>query len=248
MTSIAHDRPIDLAVGIESMGMSIEGDWTVPLRPRGAVLILNGAGNSRFGRRNRQVARALYDDGFATLLLDLLSQDEEREDGLTGALRLDVDLLAGRVASATHWVMEETEVGHLPIGYLASGVASAAALVAASRSPGDVNAIVSHGGRPDLAGIRLHKVEAPTLLVVGAADTRGIELNRWTLRRLNCEKGMVTVPNATHRLDEPGALDAMGRLAGSWFKHTMKPLPPLGAKRSILSIDLTERPLGGIAS
>lgn len=243
MTAISHDRPIDQPVVITSGSASIEGDWTVPLRPRGTVIIANSAGCSRFARGNRDVARHLYDDGFATLLVDLLSHDEEREDALTGALRLDVDMLAGRLVAATEWVKEETEVAHLPVGYLASGVASAAALVADTQSPGQVDAIVSRGGRPDLAGIRLHKVAPPVLLIAGAADLQNLELNRWALRRLNCEKHLVSVPKATIRFEEPGTFAAMTDHAASWFKRVMK-LPRPVDTRSIFSMSWTEKKLG----
>lgn len=247
MTGIAHDRPIDRSVSVESAGASVEADWTVPLHPRGVILVLSGAGCSRFSRRNRQVAHALYDDGFATLLIDLLNNDEEREDELTAALRLDVDMLAERVTAATRWVKADVDVGHLPIGYVASGVASAAALVAAARFPDDVSAIVSRGGRPDLAGVRLHKVVTPTLLIAGALDIPGIEINRWTLRRLNCEKRLLTIPNAGHRLEEPAAIDATARHAAAWFKHAM-PIHPEGFRRSIFSINWTERHGGSLVS
>ena len=203
----------------------------------------NGAGCSRFARGNRDVARRLYDDGFATLLVDLLNRDEEMEDALTGALRLDVDLLARRMIAATEWVKEETEVAHLPVGHLASGVASAAALVADMHSPGQIEAIVSRGGRPDLAGIRLYKVAPPVLFITGSADLRNLELNRWALRRLNCEKSLVIVPGATIRFEERGAFTAMTELAASWFKRVMK-LPRPVATRSIFSMSWTERKLG----
>ncbi|MGK2961483.1 MAG: dienelactone hydrolase family protein [Gemmatimonadaceae bacterium] len=243
MTAISHDRPIDQSVEIAAGSTSIDGDWTVPLRPRGTVIITNGAGCSRFARRNRDVARRLYDDGFATLLVDLLSHDEEQEDALTGALRLDVDMLAERITAATEWVKDETEVAHLPVGHLASGVASAAALVADVQSPGQIDAIASRGGRPDLASIRLYKVAPPVLLIAGSADSQNLELNRWALRRLNCEKSLVTVPNATSRFEEPGTFAAMTDLAASWFKRVMK-LPRPAANLSIFSMSWTERKLG----
>ncbi len=243
MTAISHGRPIDQSVAITSGSASIECDWTVPLRPRGTVIITNGAGCSRFARRNRDVARHLYDEGFATLLADLLSYEEEREDALTGALRLDIDLLSERLSAATEWVKEETEVAHLPVGYLASGVATAAALVADVHSPGQVDAIVSRGGRPDLAGIRLYKVAPPVLLIAGSADVPNLELNRWALRRLNCDKSLVAIPIATSRFEEPGTFAAMTDLASSWFKRVMKlPLPV--STRSMFSMSWTERKLG----
>jgi dienelactone hydrolase len=242
MTAISHDRPIDQSVVITSGATSIEGDWTVPLRPRGTVIITNSAGCSRFAKRNRDAARRLYDDGFATLLVDLLSHDEEVEDALTGALRLDVDMLAERVMLATEWVKDETEVAHLPVGHLASGIASAAVLVADTQCSGLIDAIVSRGGRPDLASIRLYRVAPPVLLIAGGAEVRNLELNRWALRRMNCEKRLATVPNATSRFEEPGTFAAMTELAASWFKRTMK--LPTRATSSIFSRSWTERKLG----
>lgn len=241
MTGIAYDRPIDLGVNIDAVDALIEGDWAVPLHARGVILIISGAGCSRLARRNRQLGHRLYDEGFATLLVDLLSPEEEREDSLTGSLRLDIGFLADRIGSATRWVKSSSDAAHLPVGYLASGAASASALVAASRRPEDVEAIVSRGGRPDLAGVWLHKVVTPTLLLTGALDIPGIELNRWTLRRLNCEKRLITIPGATSLLDEPPAIEATCRHAADWFKHTMAPFHPMGMRRSIFSINFSER-------
>ncbi len=238
MTAIAHDRPIDQMVSIETNGGTINADWSVPLRPRGTVMILNGAGCSRFARRNRSVARQLYDEGFATLILDMFTDEEEREDALTGALRLDLELMSSRIAAATRW-LSETEVAHLPVGQLTSGVATAAALLADARSPGEITAIVSRGGRPDLAGIKLYKVAAPVMLVVGDNDIQGIELNRWALRRINSEKSLVTVPDGTHHLDDPGSLASMTKLATNWFKRVMK--APSVKPTSIFSLNWTDR-------
>lgn len=236
MTAVAEDRPIDLTVVIDADGKHIEADWTMPLHPRGVVLILAGAGCSRFSRRLREAAHGLYDDDFATLIVDLLTPDEEAEDELTGALRLDVDFMAGRIAAATRWVRGETSQHGLPVGYLASGVAAAGALVCAARNPGDVDAIVSRGGRPDLAGVRLHKVETPVLLIAGGADTRGVELNKWALRRLDCRKQLEVVPDATQFLDEAAGFQQACRLGNSWFRKEMRHLA-LHSLRPALSIE-----------
>ena len=244
MTTIAQDRPIDLGIHIEADEASIEAVWTVPLRPRGTILVINGAGNSRLSCRNREVSRNLQDAGFATLVVDLLAREEEREDALTGSLRMDIDFLAQRINAATRWIRAETEMAHFPVGYMASGAASAAALVAASRNPLDIAAIVSHGGRADLAGIRLHKVDSPTLLIVGGADPQGFEFNRWALRRLNCEKRIVVIPKATHRFGEPGALHAATRIAREWFERFMKRPHQLATRRSIFVMNFSERNSG----
>ncbi len=238
MTAINHDRPMDRMVSIETNDGSINADWSVPLRPRGTVMIFNGAGCSRLARRNRNVARQLYDDAFATLVIDLFTDEEEREDALTGALRLDLELMAERIATATRW-LRETEVTHLPIGHLTSGVASAAALLADVRSPGEIAAIVSRGGRPDLAGMKLYKVAAPVLLLVGDKDVHGIGLNCWALRRLSAEKSLVTVPDGTHHLDDPGSLELLTKLASNWFKRVMK--APSARPASIFSLNWTDR-------
>lgn len=216
VNAIAHGRPIDLGVDIPVQGTVIEGDWSIPLRPTGSIILVNGTGNSRLNRRNRDVARQLYDSGFATLLLDLLTLDEEREDSLTGVFHLDIPLFAERLLTATHW-LHETEVGFLPLGYLASGPASAAAIVASVREPGVVSAIVSRGGRPDLAGIDLHRAVTPTLLIVGSDDERIFELNRWALRRLGGDAKIAIIPGASHTFEEPNALEKVGTMATRWF-------------------------------
>lgn len=214
---MAHDRPIDLTVSIRVPEAEIEGDWSVPPRPRGTIILANGSGNSRLGRRNREVAHRLYDTSFATLLLDLLTPEEETENTLTGAFQHDVGLLTERLLAAIRWLRDEPEVGHLPVGILASGTASAAALCAAARESEMVKAIVSRGGRPDLAGIGLHRVLTPTLLIVGNGDAGLYELNRWALRRLNGEKHLMVIPGDSQLFEEITALDAMCRVIIGWF-------------------------------
>lgn len=221
MTAIAHERPIDLGVKISTRDAVIEGDWSVPLHPKGAIILANGTGNSRLGRRNRNLARGMYDAGFATLLLDLLTFEEEKEDLLTGVFQLDVPLFVERLISASHWI-RNSEVGDLPLGYLVSGIASGAALVASVREPGLVQAIVSRGGRPDLAGIELHRVLTPTLLITGSHDTRVYEMNRWALRRMNGEKRIAVVSGASHLFEEPGTMEEVCRLAVRWFESHMR--------------------------
>lgn len=224
MAIINFDRPIDLTVSIPVSGTTIEGDWSVPPAPRGAIVIANGVGHSRLGKGNREIARRLYDAGFAILLLDLLTDDEEVENALTGAFRLDITLFTERLHAAIRWLKDESDEGYLPLGLLASGTASAAALIEDSREPNLVKAIVSRGGRPDLAGVDLHRVLAPTLLIVGNADPSMYELNRWALRRLNGEKQLVVIQGESQPFEQKTTLDAMSRAAVAWFEsHLSRP-------------------------
>jgi putative phosphoribosyl transferase len=217
MTTLSYSRPIDQPVRIEMDGVSIEADWTMPIGALGVVIFAQGSGSSRFSRRNRIVARKLYDQKLATLLLDLLTPGEEREDALTAALRFDVNFLAERLIGATRWVKDETEAAGLPVGYLGTSTGAGAALLAAARRPDLVNAIVSRGGRPDLADIALNNVKAPTLLIVGGADTEILALNRWVYWRLDCERHLEIIPEASHLFEEPGALETVTTLAAEWF-------------------------------
>ena len=224
MTSLMYDRPIDLGVNIPSEDATIEGDWSIPLHPKAVVLLANGTGNGRLNRRNREVAQHLYDVGYATLLVDLLTLDEGREDSLTGVFQTNIQLLASRLISAARWV-QESECRDLPIGYLTSGVASAAAVVAAVREPELADALVFRGGRPDLGGIALHKLLTPSLFIVGGADHAVFELNRWAIRRIRGEGKIAVVPSASHLFEEPGTLDQMCRLAVRWFDSHLRRVP-----------------------
>lgn len=224
MAIINFDRPIDLTVSIRVSDTTIEGDWSVPPAPRGAIVIANGVGHSRLGKGNREIARRLYDAGFAILLLDLLTDDEEVENALTGAFRLDINLFTERLHAAIQWLKDESDEGYLPLGLLTSGTASAAALIEDSREPNLVKAIVSRCGRPDLAGIDLHRVLAPTLLIVGNADPSMYELNRWALRRLNGEKQLVVIQGESQPFEKKTTLDTMSRAAAAWFEsHLSRP-------------------------
>jgi dienelactone hydrolase len=222
MTAIMHDRPIDLGVTIPTPDAEIEADWSIPLHAKGAVILANGTGNSRFHRRNREVARALYEGGYATLLVDLLTHEEELEDTLTGVFQVNVNLQTERLTAAAEWA--KSEIGDLPVGILASGVASGAAIVVAVRQRGLISAIVSRGGRPDLAAIDLHRLTTPTLLITGSRDSRIFELNRWALRRMKGEGRIAVIPGASHLFEEPGALDEMCSLAIRWFDEHMQPV------------------------
>lgn len=195
---------------------SIEGDLAVPAGARGIVVFAHGSGSSRHSSRNKYVASALQASGFGTLLFDLLTAAEEREDERTRALRFDIGLLAGRLVAVTAALAQEAGAAQLPIGYFGASTGAAAAIVAAAERR-EVRAIVSRGGRPDLAGDALPRVTAPTLLVVGSLDREVLELNRAAQARLAGPSRLEIVPGATHLFEEPGALDAVARLASRHF-------------------------------
>jgi putative phosphoribosyl transferase len=194
----------------------LHGTLRLPEGARAIVLFAHGSGSGRHSPRNIHVARVLNEAHLATLLIDLLSADEEAADRYTAHLRFDIGLLTDRLVSATDWL---TETLHLPIGYFGASTGAAAALVAATRRPDMIGAVVSRGGRPDLAGPALPRVRAPTLLIVGGNDVEVIELNRMVLPELRCEKQLVIVPGAGHLFEEPGALDQVARLAREWFER-----------------------------
>jgi putative phosphoribosyl transferase len=206
-------------VAVPSGQAVLEGNLTVPAGARGIVLFAHGSGSSRHSPRNRYVARLLNDANLATLLVDLLTSDEEAIDMRTGHLRFNIGLLAERLVAVTDWLTEQPNTRHLRIGYFGASTGAAAALVAAADRPGAVGAVVSRGGRPDLAGPALPRVRAPTLLIVGGNDFQVIELNRAAFALLRGEKQLVIVPGATHLFEEPGALDEVARLAREWFKR-----------------------------
>ncbi len=206
------------------------GDLVVPARVGGIVIFAHGSGSSRHSPRNRFVAQVLQASGLATLLLDLLTPAEEKEDEVTREYRFDIDLLAARLAAATDWVRKQHAVAHLPVGYFGASTGAAAALKAAAGYAGVVRAVVSRGGRPDLAGAALHRVKAATLLIVGGADEPVIQLNERAFLHLSEPKEMTIVPNATHLFEEPGALEAVARLASHWFTQYLllrEPAPQL---------------------
>jgi dienelactone hydrolase len=183
------------------------------------VLFAHGSGSSRHSPRNRYVAWLLNEVGLATLLVDLLTSEEEAIDLTTAHLRFDIGLLAGRLIGVTDWLTEHPDTRHLRIGYFGASTGAAAALMAAAERADVVGAVVSRGGRPDLAGPALTRVKAPTLLIVGGNDFPVIDLNRAALAQLHCEKQLVIVPGATHLFEEPGALDQVAQLAREWFKR-----------------------------
>lgn len=204
-------------VRIRAGGVALEGNLAIPPGATGVVAFAHGSGSSRYSPRNRAVAGALREGGLATLLLDLLTAEEEAVDDETAHLRFDIDLLADRLVDATDWLGEAEETRGLPVGYFGASTGGGAALVAAARRPNVVRAVVSRGGRPDLAGAALARVRAPTLLIVGGADHVVLELNGEALERLRCEKKLEVVTGATHLFEEPGALEEVARLARDWF-------------------------------
>lgn len=202
--------------------VTLEGNLTLPEDVRGVVLFAHGSGSSRLSPRNRYVARVLNEAGLATLLIDLLTPDEEAVDLLTAHLRFDIGMLAQRLVGATEWVLQHPGTGHLDIGYFGASTGAGAALVAAAEKPDVIGAVVSRGGRPDLAGPALHGVKAPTLLIVGGNDAPVIDLNREAMAHMSAETKLDIVPGATHLFEEPGALEDVARLARDWFLRHLR--------------------------
>jgi putative phosphoribosyl transferase len=205
-------REIDVVTG----GRALPGELTIPTGATGIVVFAHGSGSSRKSPRNVLVATALQQRGLATLLFDLLTADEERLDARTAILRFDIPLLAGRLVDAIDG-LETAGAGGMPVGGFGASTGAAAALIAAARRPDSVRAVVSRGGRPDLASDELGAVRAPTLLIVGSRDEAVIEMNRDAMRRMRCEVDLAIVPGATHLFEEPGALEEVARRAGDWF-------------------------------
>lgn len=203
-------------VVIESQGGALDGDLTVAAHPLGIVVFAHGSGSSRHSSRNRAVAEVLQQRGFATLLLDLLTGAEEQVDVRTRQLRFDIGLLAGRVTTAVEQIREHAIVRGLPVGLFGASTGAAAALVAAAHDQ-SIRAVVSRGGRPDLAGDALGRVQAPTLLIVGSLDVQVLDLNRQASLQLAAASRIEVVQGATHLFEEPGALEEVARLAAGWF-------------------------------
>jgi putative phosphoribosyl transferase len=212
-------------VRILAGAVTLEGNLDIPAGAEGVVLFAHGSGSGRHSPRNRYVAEVLRHEGLGTLLLDLLTSEEERIDLKTAHLRFDIPLLAGRLGGATDWIARQPETQHLRIGYFGASTGSAAALLAAAEHPDMIKAIVSRGGRPDLAGAALPRVKTPTLLLVGGQDSAVIDLNRTAMAALTTEKKLVIVPGATHLFEEPGTLEEVARLAAGWFKRYLSSSP-----------------------
>ena len=209
----AEENPVYIDAG----PVRLEGNLTIPRAAEGVVLFAHGSGSSRHSPRNRYVAQVLVDAGLGTLLMDLLTPEEEAVDMYMAQLRFDIDLLAGRVVAATDWLSANPATSDLSIGYFGASTGAAAALAAAAERPDEVGAVVSRGGRPDLAGPVLDRVKAPTLFIVGGNDAPVIGMNQEALELLRVEKEMKIVPGATHLFEEPGALEQVARLAADWF-------------------------------
>lgn len=208
------------SVTVPSGGAALAGDLEIPVGARGMVLFAHGSGSSRHSPRNQAVATALQLAGFGTLLLDLLTEQEEIEDAATGQHRFDIGLLARRLAHAVDWLEQRPDTADLPVGLFGASTGAAAALVAAAERPQRVSAVVSRGGRPDLAGDALALVSCPVLLIVGGNDTTVLELNRRAAEQLTAAPHRIhVVPGATHLFPEPGALEQVADLAAEWFRE-----------------------------
>jgi putative phosphoribosyl transferase len=216
-----HKTPAEEAVTIQLTEGLMEADLRVPERPVGLVMFAHGSGSSRFSRRNRVVAEFLEREGFATLLLDLLTREEDAIDVHTRKYRFDIERLGRRVVKATDWAGGRSDVGRLPIGYFGASTGAAAALIGAAARPDVARAVVSRGGRPDLAGDALRKVRAPTLLIVGGDDEPVIQMNRDAMEQMTGPVELEIVPGATHLFEEPGALEQVMDLAAAWFHRNL---------------------------
>ena len=214
----------EIPVRVSAGTVTLEGNLSIPDGARGVVLFAHGSGSGRHSPRNRFVARQLVGAGLAALLIDLLTEEEERAEMYTRHLRFDIDLLAGRLVGATDWLAAEPRTANLAVGYFGASTGGGAALVAAAQRPDRVTAVVSRGGRPDLAGDSLPRVTAPTLLIVGGDDEPVIDMNQWALERLGSPvKRLEIIPGASHLFEEPGALEEVARLAADWFTHYLAP-------------------------
>ena len=196
--------------------IKLEGELSIPKGSNGIVLFAHGSGSSRFSPRNQYVAKTLREKNLGTLLIDLLTHEEEAIDDVTREIRFNIHLLADRLVGVTDWILKNPSTKKLKIGYFGASTGAAAALIAAAKRE-DISAVVSRGGRPDLAKAYLGHVQAPTLLIVGGYDNVVIELNQEAFATLTCEKKMEIVPKATHLFEEPGALEKVAGLAGMWF-------------------------------
>lgn len=220
MSKLSSKTKSGSEIKIPINSITLEGDLTIPEGAKGIVVFAHGSGSSRFSSRNRYVSQELQKEGLGTLLFDLLTDEEERIDMITAHLRFDIELLANRLVSVTNWLLSNPDTKKLSIGYFGASTGAAASLIAAKEHANAIKAIVSRGGRPDLAEKALPDVKAPTLLIVGGNDFQVIEMNQWALDQLKVEqKELMIVPGATHLFEEPGTLEAVANLAGEWFKR-----------------------------
>jgi putative phosphoribosyl transferase len=216
---------VEESLRIPVTGAVLDADVVVPGQAQGVVLFAHGSGSGRHSPRNRYVAGELQRAGLVTVLADLLTPAEEQRDAWTGELRFDIGLLANRVAALTDWVVAEERTRGLGVGLFGASTGAAAALVAAATRPDAVQAVVSRGGRPDLAGEFLGRVRQPTLLIVGGHDTIVIKINEEAMKQLAGEARLEIVPGASHLFEEPGALEQVARLARDWFVRHLRPVP-----------------------
>jgi putative phosphoribosyl transferase len=207
-------------IHIPADGVELEGELNVPARAPGVILFAHGSGSSRHSRRNQFVARTLQWRGLGTCLFDLLTQQEEYAEQHTGHLRFDIQMLADRLLAAAKLVHQQ--MPHKYLGFFGASTGGGAALVAAAQSDIPIAAVVSRGGRPDLAGESLQLVNSPTLLIIGSADPEVLELNQQAFEQLHCKKEIKIIPNATHLFEEPGALDQVAEAAAAWFRTHMR--------------------------
>jgi putative phosphoribosyl transferase len=219
------------AVRVPVGGGFLNGDFGRPPKAQGLVLFAHGSGSSRLSPRNQYVARMLEGRGLATLLIDLLTPHEEAIDQQTRHLRFDIPLLAGRLVAIVEWLKHQTDTASLPIGLFGASTGGGAALMAAAERSQHVSAVVSRGGRPDLAGNSLPLVKAPTLLIVGEHDETVVALNRDAMSRMGAHVSLVVVPGATHLFEEPGALERVADLAATWFVRYLQPATNLSQAR-----------------
>lgn len=212
-------------IWVQAGSIALEGNLTIPTGAQGLALFAHGSGSSRHSPRNRFVASVLQTGGLATLLIDLLTADEEQVDQRTQELRFDIGLLVLRLVGATDWLTQQPDTRELRIGYFGASTGAGAALVAAAQRPEAVGAVVSRGGRPDLAGPALHHVRAPTLLIVGGYDAPVMRINEDALAQLRCEKRLAIVPRASHLFEESGTLEQVAHLAREWFSYHLTAAP-----------------------
>jgi putative phosphoribosyl transferase len=214
----ARKSSVRISIGRAAM----QGDLGMPADPHGIVLFAHGSGSSRHSPRNHYVARVLESRSLATLLMDLLTPEEEVIDDRTAEYRFDIPMLAGRLVTIVDWLRHQPETAALPIGLFGASTGGGAALIAAAERPREIAAIVSRGGRPDLAGPALAKVITPTLLIVGGLDTPVIQMNRDAMKQMGAAATLEIVPGATHLFEEPGTLEVVAELAADWFAHHLQ--------------------------
>jgi putative phosphoribosyl transferase len=228
-----HTAPVPVEIRLD--GIAIYGDLQLPAEARGLVIFVHGSGSSRFSARNRYVADQLNNHGMGTLLLDLLTKREQEIDEQTMQFRFDIPMLARRSTLAARWAMIQADLGQLPIGLFGASTGAASALITAATLKDRIAAVVSRGGRPDLAEGALEKVEAPTLLIVGGEDPAVLDLNQRATRRMHCLKRLHVVPGATHLFEEPGALEQVATIAAEWFVEHLRRRPSAAPDHGLVS-------------